>query len=534
MSRTRPPVIAHTTVIGAGLAALALLASCYAYIGRYGPPFYSGDDPQYFERLVDRSIAKTLAPDSGFSAQVSDDERLDRSLVSPEYAASCLAADPVLRFGWLSDVQLRQGEVKLFSDDVSAVADNILPSFEHHPMLEEYDWAVYTSVIAALNHAHQSYLAAAEPDPDAADPATSRAPLGRGIDFMIHTGDAADAGTIEELYQFIYISDRLQMPWLSVVGNHDTGIFGNYRERMAYTRQADAAFYPIGNTANFVHMHGPERHISGFGRQLLPVPATGGHAPSADGQGAIPPTNYHGFDLYPSADSPIAPARTDAMPGDYRFDIGHTADIDQGGFSARVIVLNSTKRSSFGHDQELTDEQLAWLDDAIATSDASLIMVFSHHRPASFGDRGKRVLNQAGRSPLVYFSGHSHKHRVKLVSSNGSRFYELNGGAICRFPQYGRIIEIRQIKPGRACLVSRALSNTYLDITSVAPAHVAEVLDDCERDREAKRESLRASARCGHYGAFRDSQQRRERPWGKQPQPQREIEDAANVIIPLR
>ncbi|WP_428263263.1 metallophosphoesterase family protein [Haliangium sp.] len=506
--------------LGAGLLA-AVLAGCYAFIGRYGPPFHDGDDPQYFERLVDRAVAQSTAPDSGFTAEVAGDERLRRVTGSAADSAACLAADPILRFAWLSDVQLRQREVKLFSDDISPVADNILPSFEHHPMLEEFDWAVYASVIAAINHAHLDYLA---------DPEAGR---GRGIDFAIHTGDAADAGTIEELYQFVYISDRLQVPWLSIVGNHDTGIFGNYRERMAYTRQSDVTFYPIGNTANFVYMHGPERHISGFGRHLLPVPATGGHAPSADGAGAVPPTNFHGFDLYPSAEQRLDPPSPERMPGDYRFDIGQVTDVDGGAYPIRVIALNSTKRTKFGHDSEITDEQLAWLDEAIATSEGRLLLVFSHHRPSEFGDRGKRVLNQAGRGPLVYFSGHSHKHRLKRVSSHGRYFYELNGGAVCRYPQYGRIIEIRQMKPDRVCLVSRALSNSYLHVPSSAPEHVAKVLDDCEKHRDARRASLRDAARCGHYGAFRDSQERRERPWGKQPQPNQEIEAASNVIIPL-
>ena len=98
---------------------------------------------------------------------------------------------------------------------------------------------------------------------------------------MVHTGDSIDAGTIQELYQFIYISDKLQMiPWLNLVGNHDVAIFGNYQERIAYAREAGVNFYPVGDLTNFVWMHRKQRVISGFGWHLLPAPSEGGHSPS--------------------------------------------------------------------------------------------------------------------------------------------------------------------------------------------------------------------------------------------------------------
>ena len=111
-------------------------------------------------------------------------------------------------------------------------------------MQEDFDWAVDLSLIEATNRLHQD----------------------RPLDFMIHTGDSIDAGTIEELYQFVFISDRLRIPWLNLIGNHDVAIFGNYQEEVSYTLQAGVSFYPVGNVGNFVWMHRKERIISGFGR----------------------------------------------------------------------------------------------------------------------------------------------------------------------------------------------------------------------------------------------------------------------------
>lgn len=93
---------------------------------------------------------------------------------------------------------------------------------------------------------------------------------------LVPGGDAIDAGSIEELYKFIYITNKLQIPWLNLIGNNDISIFGNCKERLGYTRQAGVSFYPVGSQSNFLLMHARERMISGFG----PPPAAG---PSGNG-----------------------------------------------------------------------------------------------------------------------------------------------------------------------------------------------------------------------------------------------------------
>ena len=201
------------------IAVLTLLTGCYSFIGKYGDPFYTGKDHHHFEKLIDSSLKpNNMGPD--FSYRLAQDQDLRVVDAAQDYLNTCTNSELILRFGWLSDVQLRQQEVKLFSDKVSLNLDNIIPSFEHDPVQEDFDWAVYLSIIAAINQYHRKVSP---------------------IDFMIHTGDGIDAGTIEELYAFIYITDRLQIPWLNLVGNHDASIFGNYKERLGYTRSDLAA-----------------------------------------------------------------------------------------------------------------------------------------------------------------------------------------------------------------------------------------------------------------------------------------------------
>lgn len=113
---------------------------------------------------------------------------------------------------------------------------------------------------------------------------------------LVPGGDAIDAGSTEELYKFIYITNKLQIPWLNLIGNNDISIFGNCKERLGYTRQAGVSFYPVGSQSNFLLMHARERMISGFGPLLLPVPAEMGHSASEDGNAEIRSICLHGFD----------------------------------------------------------------------------------------------------------------------------------------------------------------------------------------------------------------------------------------------
>jgi predicted phosphodiesterase len=488
---------------------LATITGCYSFIGRYGDSFYEGEDNHYFEKLIDRSL-KPENLGSDFTYRLANDQDLRVVDEEQNYFNTCSDSALILRFAWLSDAQIRQKEVKLFNDKVSLNLDNIIPSFEHDPVQEDFDWAVYLSIIAAINQYHKK------------NPA---------IDFMIHTGDAIDAGTIEELYHFIYITNKLRVPWLNLVGNHDVAIFGNYQERLGYTRQAAVNFYPVGNQINFITMHGKERLISGFGSHLLPVASDGGHPPSEDGIGEVPITNYHGFDLrvtHSSGPSSANKFDPDDATGYYAFDIDKTP------IPIRVIALNSAKLDSWGADGNINDAQREWLRQMIQTSNGRLLLIFAHHRPQEFDQKTMSVLNDPGRGPMVVFTGHTHKHHIKLyTAANGQQFYELNTGSILEYPQIGRLIEIRGEPGGNMCLISRAFWNNYFNLESEIPVGELETyLKSCEENRLDHQKPLSRAARCGNYGAFKDYLNNKNKAWGA-PQPLEQALSAANVVIPL-
>src|SRR3989338_1411012 len=112
-----------------------------------------------------------------------------------------------MAFVHLSDVQIRDERVKLFGKDASRTLDKIIPSFEHGTPpardQEHYDYAAYLALIKTIN----AYI-------NDESISTVQKPK-----FMIHTGDAVDASVVEELYEFIYISNKLAIPWYNVLGN---------------------------------------------------------------------------------------------------------------------------------------------------------------------------------------------------------------------------------------------------------------------------------------------------------------------------
>ncbi|WP_428265682.1 metallophosphoesterase family protein [Haliangium sp.] len=505
-----------TSTLAWSVAGVVLVAGCYSTIGRHDPGplrYPSGVEAPTFRKQLQHAYSDRVPIDQalpGFAAKVGHESRLHPIAGSALEPAVCEVLPLRFRFAWLTDVQLRQHEVKLFGKRISHVLDSGIETFEHDPVQEAYDWAVYLSHIAAINHLNAN---------------------GPPVSFMIHTGDAIDAGTVQELYEFIAVSDRLEIPWFAAIGNHDVAIFGNYEDHLAYTREAGVAFYPIGNRANFIAMHGPRRTISGFGNDLLPVVTEGGHDPSVAGVECmsgpcvnIPPTEYHGFDLYAPVGGKHDPAfAPDRAPGYYAFDVDAGPEM-----RARVIVLDTARHESWGADGVMSATQRAWLAGQVATSLGRVLLIFAHHTVKDLDGALETALAGVTRGPAVVFTGHTHEHDAYTHRDRDGRpFYELNAGGLLVYPQRGRMIELRGSERA-GCLVSRDLSNTYLP----DEAELSPVPATCEKEYVANQSDLEAAARCGHSGAYSDYLHGRARLLGR-PQAVSRAREVMNLVISL-
>jgi hypothetical protein len=180
--------------------------------GQVTPEYQQSLEPNYFEgTLVGGSTDQYLNDLSAEKQRLMsapDDALVVQGVPDPARQESarkeCLSRPLQLRFAWYSDVQLRQRDVKLFSRTASQALDRVQNSFEGDPVQEEYGWAVYLSHLLALNNYQRSLH-------DSNATQAAKEPL---LQFYIHTGDAIDAGTIEELYRFVYLSNQLDFPWL--------------------------------------------------------------------------------------------------------------------------------------------------------------------------------------------------------------------------------------------------------------------------------------------------------------------------------
>jgi len=303
---------------------------------------------------------------------------------------------------------MRQRELKLGSEIFSGLLGFLISSTEHNFVQEDFHWAVYLSQIEATNKLHENFL--------------KKSNGKDGIDFMIHTGDSVDTGSIEELYQFIYISNQLEkIPWLNTVGNHDVTIFGNYMARLGYGRDPGVIFYPIGNLGDFIWMHRDGRKVSGSGRYLLPVPRNAAHLPSvkAERYGKLPRTSHHGFDWLWKDGRKLGPEEFDYdKADDYAADLGESP--------IRIIALNSSKKEKLGAKGSINAEQRDWLKEMLRPT-GRIFLAFAHHASGDYKEDTQALLagvpigllgdalpplESAKDRTLVLFTGHKHENHL--------------------------------------------------------------------------------------------------------------------------
>lgn len=467
------------------LLAVLVCAGCQGstvYVGPAGESYFDhasgGAD---FDSTVERVWRR--ADTDGMHRLAADDAL--RAADPKTDVDACLAMPVRHSFVWLSDVQLRDEAIGLYEDRRNGELTRPALGFERVWTQGAYDWASYLAMVEAANSLARS----------------------AGLGFVVHSGDAVDAGMLGELYQFVRLSDLLAVPWLNAVGNHDRAIFGNAEREFVVDTTAIDRFEPVGGRDAFVTMHGTKPRGRPAVRAM--VERLGRLRPTAPMASTLPDghpvtaSRCHGFDL--------GAARADRRPcadhpGYYAFDV-------DGQMPVRFIVLDTSREPYAGLGAGVDEAQRAWL--ARTLSPDHLNMVVGHHEAESLPDEVRELLGGLGDSQVVYLSGHRHSHRLTRHDDGAHGFWDMANGSIINYPQLGRLVRIRG-RDGRGCVVSRALwsARSGFDPASRPPQDsiVDRALVDCRRIAPDE-VSLGRAARCAHLGALAEYRGDADKPW---------------------
>lgn len=357
-----------------------------------------------------------------------------------------------LCFVHLSDVQLRDEEAKLVSRSASRFYDSFVTTVERDPFQEYFDLQYYQALILRIN----TLIDKGPKKPE----------------FMVHTGDATDVRTSQELYPFVYISNQLKVPWFNVVGNHDAATFGNFNNKRCNFKNVSYSFLSPGNLLNFMLMHGPA-----YIHDDSPLTPTNVHEDVTWKEGSY----FHGFDLYEEPECPPkmeeAFNRVNKSPGYYslklrpgirlivlntaipRLEKGPREDEEE---YITQITLSTVPRQC--HKGKIDDKQYGWLQGMLknAKGDKELVLVFGHHplgpedqwhenpwRDNTYED----VINLFHEYPnlVAYFCGHTHEQKVRFIEDPNNPkegFWEINSGSILDYPQEGNLITLYRLGEG--------------------------------------------------------------------------------------
>lgn len=382
------------------------------------------------------------------------DPRLARRgiLTGGEVADSvCRELRPVLSFVHLSDAQIKEHSVSM-AGPLGKLYDVVADGAFRPDDLERFDYTVLLATILGVNRLAQAPggANAHEPCPAPLEP-----------EFVIHTGDALDAGMFSELFEFLTIMGQLAIPFYNVLGNHDVLFFGTFPAGAMEGLNVVLPFVPVRGARPFMQAHHPEAERADIS---IPALLREQHAPTEAAEldhgrtiRSMPGSAFHGFDLAcPQPWNRIA--LCDEAHGYYALELVIRADeAGAGDIRLWLLVLNtaeltpSTKGEALSQQSrgKMSDAQFEWLEQQLARAEAenALVLVAGHHPVESFvGEQRERVRTALTGSPrvLAYVAGHTHVNEFRRHPRGEGRppLWEIIAGSNMASPQLGAVVEL--------------------------------------------------------------------------------------------
>jgi len=439
-------------------------------------------------------------------------------------------SETLLTFIQLSDVQIRDSDVRIGDADLSRRLDWLIQSFEYDADLEFYNRYLVEALFATIN---AEVLAHGKTSRDR--PA-----------FVIHTGDAIDAGVTSEAREFHRLVDRLNIPFYDVLGNHDVLVFGNMMPTAnpRSDRQCATAASIAGAEVGWLRRHPRllpnklcvnarvrcpgclpgELRLVAAGRDGAEISHANAHESFmiklADPQNDLmpqppqllrdplscplelrvqAPTRRHGFDLDAAHLGYYAFAWEIQVPG----------EATPRNILSIALDTNDLKDDEGGAAGRIRKTQMRWLEGALSCAGPKdLVFVFGHHElsgimtqedtgnPATAQPAGEleRIL-KAHKNVIAYFYGHHHEHQICRDDRPGvcSQFWEVQTSSVIEFPQEARRIKVKYAGKGLAFLELVTFHERLANTTDERAHAIGLARRGAERDWCRTHEDVRCS-----------------------------------------
>lgn len=437
--------------------------------------------------FIDRNMTEYALADATELGALLNNIRLD--LEHSDFRLRLDQKKPIVPAGWdslfsfihISDVQLRDYGIIYLGKRATSWADKFVKSTKRYPQLDQNDHVPFLALIGAIN-------------------STPNKPR-----FLLHTGDAIDAGSEGEAIAFVSMANQLIIPWFNAVGNHDVLFFGTFASRAIKIENPVHGVIPTMSRQTFLKIHG-ENDLNYENHDLWAQ-----HPPTETFLGENSRSFRHGFDRI-SFDAMVDPPSAIPPTSYYSIKISYDPSI-------RLLVLDTVvpeqkisglKKLDWpeGANDYIDKDQFTWLERELkqAAQEDEKVFIAGHHPLTKQSKvpllKGEIAYEKKGylfdylknqKHVVAYFGGHTHEPYINQHGTAFGPLVEAIAPSLHECPQLALLITIfkngdgqlaLRIQPTKGEVIRGRLFDAF-NSASIGAMKEAETKQECWRSDAA-------------------------------------------------